>query len=630
MPTDRLARSRHHSTVKKAGARLGLALILAAGLAGPALAEGEVIRAHGISTFGDLALPADFTHLPYVNPDAPKGGEISQGIIGGFDSFNPYTVRGRAAVWASRAMESLMEATADEMGAAYCLLCESIEYPPSRDWVIFHLRPEARFSDGTPVTADDVRFSHEQLRDKGLSSYRTLINQVIASSEVIDDHTIRFDFTPGWPRRDIIQMIGGTPVFSRKDFEENDFDLGRSTTKPFLGSGPYVLASHAMGRQTVWQRNPDYWGADLPIMRGRANFDRVRFEYFGDDTAAFESFKTGVFTFRQDVSSLNWATGYDFPAANRGHIVREELEKGTKAQAQGFIFNLARPQLADLRVRQAITLMFNFEWSNATLFHMLYHRVNGFWDNSAMEAQGPTPPEEAALLEPVAEYFPENLLTGDAVMAPPSGERQLDRANLRRAAALLEEAGWGVGPDGMRQNAAGAPLRLEIVDDSRAFERIITPYVENLRALGVDARFTLIDDAQMSERRSRHDYDMIVGTVLTDLLPGPDLAQIFKSESADDVFNPMGLANPGVDLLVERVIAATTRDEMELTTRALDRALRSLQFWVPQYYSANWNVAYWNQYEHPEAMPPYALGELDFWWFDADKAAKLKEAGALR
>lgn len=630
LPKDRAAR---HDVTKthRTGARLGLALMLVAGLAAPALAQDEqVIRAHGISTFGDLALAEGFAHLAYVNPDAPKGGEIAQGIIGGYDSFNPYTVRGRADVWASHSIESLMEATADEMGAAYCLLCESIEYPPSRDWVIFHLRPEARFADGTPVTAADVQFSHEQLRDKGLSSYRAVINQVVAKTEVIDEHTIRFDFTPDWPRRDAIQTIGGTPVFSRADFEANGFDLGRSTTKPFLGSGPYVLDSHAMGRQTIWRRNPDYWGRDLPIMKGRANFDTVRFEYFGDDTAAFESFKTGVFTFRQEVSSLNWATGYNFPALTRGHVVRAELPKGTKAQAQGFIFNLDRPQFSDLRVRQAIALMFNFEWSNATLFYQLYHRVNGFWDNSAMEAQGPTPPEEAALLAPVAGDFPEGLLTEEAVMAPTSGERQLDRANLRRAAALLEEAGWGVGPDGMRQNAEGTPLRLEIVDDSRAFERIITPFVENLRALGIDARFNLIDDAQMAERRSRHDYDMIVGTVMTDLLPGPDLAQVFKSESADDVFNPMALANPGVDLLVDRVIAATTREEMELTTRALDRALRSLQFWVPQYYSANWNVAYWDQYEHPESMPPYALGELDFWWFDADKAAGLKEAGALR
>ncbi len=628
MPKDRAASAR---LVPPAPRLKGtLAALLIAGLASGALAQEEVIRAHGISTFGDLALPADFTHLPYVNPDAPKGGEISQGLVGGYDSFNPYTVRGRADVWSSQSIESLMTATADEMGAAYCLICESIEYPPSRDWVIFHLRPEARFADGTPVTADDVLFSHEQLRDKGLSSYRSVINQVIAGSEVIDDHTIRFDFAPGWPRRDIIQTIGGTPVFSRKDFEENDFDLGRSTNKPFLGSGPYVLASHDMGRQSVWTRNPDYWGADLPIMRGRANFDTVRFEYFGDDTAAFESFKTGVFTFRQETSSLGWATGYDFPAATRGHVVKAELEKGTKAQAQGFIFNLQRPQFADLRVRQAIALMFNFEWSNATLFYGLYHRVNGFWDNSPMQAEGPTPEDEAALLEPVAGHFPEGLLTDEAVMAPTSGERQLDRAHLRRAAALLEEAGWAVGSGGLRRDADGRTLRLEIVDDSRAFERIITPFVENLRVLGVDASFNLIDDAQMAERRSRHDYDMMVGTVMTDLLPSSDLAQVFRSESADDVFNPMGLTNPGVDVLVDQVIAATTREEMELRTRALDRALRSLQIWVPQFYSGNWNVAYWDQYAHPETMPPYALGELDFWWFDADKAAKLKEAGALR
>lgn len=622
MPQTRAARSRLPLTAP----RLALVLTLIAGMA----QAQDIIRAHGISTFGDLALPEGFTHLPYVNPEAPKGGEISEGLVGGYDSFNPYTVRGRADVWASHPLESLMDSTADEMGAAYCLLCDSIEYPPSRDWVIFHLRPEAKFSDGTPVTADDVLFSHEQLRDKGLSSYRSVINQVVETVTVIDDHTIRFDFKPDWPRRDIIQTIGGTPVFSRKDFEANGFDLGKSTTRPFLGSGPYVLASHDMGRQSVWQRNPDYWGNDVALMRGRANFDTVRFEYFGDDTAAFESFKTGVFTFRQEVSSLGWATGYDFPAVAKGWIVRAALPKGTKAQAQGFVFNLQRPQFSDLRVRQAIALMFNFEWSNATLFYQLYHRVNGFWDNSPMQATGPTPEDEAAILEPVAQNFPPGLLTDEAVMAPTSGERQLDRANLRRAAALMEEAGWAIGPDGLRHDADGNPLRLEIVDDSRTFERIITPFIENLRVLGVDARFTLIDDAQMAERRSRHDYDMMVASIMTDLLPSSDLAQVFRSESADDVFNPMALTNPGVDILVDQVIAAKTREEMELRTRALDRALRSLQIWVPQYYSADWNVAYWDQYQHPEAMPPYALGELDFWWFDADKAARLKEAGALR
>lgn len=626
--------TRRISALRQCLAGAGMVLLSGYLVAGPIAAEaGEtqgIIRAHGIASFDAPALPEGFSHLPYVNPDAPKGGEISQGIVAGYDSFNPFTVRGRGELLSSHTLESLMENTADETGVSYCMICESIEYPPSRDWVVFNLRPEARFSDGSPVTAADVLFSHEQLRDKGLSSYRSVISKVVEGVEVIDDHKIRFNFKQDWPRRDIIQTIGGTPVFSKKDFEENDFDLGRSTTKPFLGSGPYVLESHKMGRQAIWRRNPDYWAADLPIMKGRANFDRIRIEYFGDDTAAFEAFKTGQFTFRQDVSALNWATGYEFPAARNGYVTKEELRKGLKAQAQGFIFNLQRPQFEDIRTRQAIALMFNFEWSNKTLFHGLYSRVNGFWDNTPMQASDTPTQDELALLAPFAADLPQGVLSDPAVMAPSGGERQLDRANLRRAAALLEEAGWISGADGLRRNSENEVLRVEILDDNRAFERITGPFVENLRVLGIDAEFTLIDNAQFSERRSRHDYDMIVSTVMTDLLPSSDLAQVFQSDSADDVFNPMGLQNPAIDRLVDIVIASETTEEMILRTRVLDRALRALHIWVPQYYSANWNVAYWDQYGRPENMPPFALGELDFWWFDADKAENLKKAGALR
>ncbi|MFB2593799.1 extracellular solute-binding protein [Paracoccus sp. p4-l81] len=609
------------------GRLLGYA-VAAVMTATPVMAE-TVIRAHGIATMGELKYGPDFTHLDYVNPDAPKGGEISQWMPGGFDSYNPFTIRGRAAALSSVMLESLMTSTADEIGSAYCLICETIEYPESRDWVIFHLRPEARFSDGSPLTADDVLFSYETLRDKGLSSFRTVIAQQVAGAKVIDPQTIRFDFVPGYPRRDLIQSVGGLPVMSRQDFTAKGRDLEQSTDQPFVGSGPYLFDSAEMGRRVVWKRNPDYWGADLPINRGRNNFDRIRVEYFADYDTAFEAFKSGAYTFRNEASSLVWATRYDFPAFRAGQVVKAELPDGRISSGQAWVFNLRRPQFQDIRLRQAIGLMFNFEWSNQTLFYGLYTRTQSFWDNSDLAATGTPGPDELALLDPVAADLPTGVLTDPAVLPPVSGAGQLDRGNLRRAAALLDDAGWTVGSDGLRRKD-GQVLRIEILNDSQTFDRVLNPFVENLRRLGVDAVNNRVDDAQYETRRRAHDFDIINAQLGQDYIPGANLQQYFGSASVGDVFNQMGLANPAIDRLIAGAEAATTPDQVKTATRALDRALRSLVFWVPQWFKAKHTVAYYDQYAHPDTLPPYSLGELDFWWFDADKAEKLKAAGALR
>lgn len=613
-----------------------LALILAAGLA-PAQAQtasaGEtIITSHGIGVFAEVKLPADFTHLPYVNPDAPKGGEMSQSIpnSSGFDNYNPYTFRGRAAALASVMFESLLTGTADEVGAAYCLICSTLEYPESRDWVIFHLRPEAKFSDGTPLTAHDVLFSYETLRDKGLTSFRTVIAQQVAKAEVIDDHTIRFYFTPDYPRRDVIQSVGGLPVFSRKDFTDNNRDLEQTMDKPFIGSGPYIFDSAEIGKRVIVRRNPDYWGEDLPINKGRNNFDTIRYEYFADYDAAFEAFKAGEYAFRREVSSIIWATRYDFPALASGAVKQATLPDGSVASGQAWVFNLRRPDFQDIRVREAMALMFNFEWSNESLFYGLYKRVGSFWDNTELAARGTPSPEEVALLEPVAKDLPEGILTAEAVVPATSGARQLDRANLRRAADLLDAAGWKTGADGMRRNAEGRVLSLEILNDSQTFDRVINPFVENLRALGVDAKNTRIDNAEMETRTRAKDFDMISDHLGQDLIPGAGLQQYFGSAGVADVFNSAGVANPAIDALIRQVEEATTQEELTVRTRALDRALRSLRFWVPQWFNPNHLVAYYDMYEHPETLPPYALGEMDFWWVNPEKAEKLRADGVLR
>ncbi|WP_134725762.1 extracellular solute-binding protein [Paracoccus luteus] len=594
---------------------------------------GETIVSHGIATFDTLKLPADFAHLAYVNPDAPKGGEISEWAPGGFDSYNPFTLKGRAAALSTTMLESLMTGTADEVGAAYCLLCETIEYPESRDWVIFTLRDGARFSDGTPLTARDVLFSYEQLRDKGLSSYRAVLGQQVAGAEVLDDRRIRFTFTPDYPRRDVIQQVGGIPVFSQADFTANQHDLAESSNRPFIGSGAYLFDKADIGRSVTWKRNPDYWGADLPINVGRNNFDSIRIEYFGDYETAFEAFKAGEYTFRNEASSIIWSTRYDFPALNQGWVVKAELPDGNIANGQAWAINMRRPQFQDIRVRQAIGLMFNFEWANSTLFYGLYERVGSFWDNSELAATGTPGAEELALLEPLAADLPPGVLTDPAVEPPVSGARQLDRGNLRQAAALLNDAGWTIpqgARDGLRRNAQGQTLRVEILNESQTFDRVINPYVENLRAAGIDAVHSRVDDAQMESRQRSHDFDMINVHLGQDPIPGGGLQQYFGSASTNDVFNAMGLANPAVDRLITLVEGATTQADLTVRVRALDRALRAIHLWVPQWFKAKYTVAYWDQYAHPETLPPYALGELDFWWFDADKAEKLKKAGALR
>lgn len=603
--------------------------------AAPLWAQDTVITAHGISTFGELQLPADFTHLPYVNPDAPKGGEISVWAFGGFDSMNPYSIKGRAAGLSSAPYEAILTGTADEIGASYCLLCTTLEYPEDRSWVIFNLRPEVTFSDGTPLTAEDVMFTYQTFLAKGLTDFRTVLATQVESVEVLGPHRIKFTFKADVPHRDLPASMGGLPVISKAHYEANALDLEESTMTPMLGSGPYVPGRIDVGKSVTWVRNPDYWGADLPLNQGRGNFDTIRIEYYSDYDAAFEGFKAGNYTFRNEASSIKWATGFDFPEVANGQIVKAELADGSKAPGQAFLFNLRREKFQDPRVREAIGLMFNYEWSNATLFYGIYARIDSIWENTWLEATGTPTPAEATILQPLVDegLLPATILTDEAVMAPTSGERQLDRPNLRRASALLDEAGWTVGSDGRRRNAAGQVLSVEMLNDSPSFDRIMNPYIENLKALGIDARLTRVDNAQM-EARTRppsYDFDMITGNARSDYISGSELKQFYGSETADvSAFNIMGLKSPAVDRLINVVMASQSLDDLTVATQALDRVLRAERFWVPQWYKDVHTIAYYNMYEHPETLPPYALGELDFWWYNAEKAEALRAAGVLR
>ena len=620
-------------TLRWAGA--GLLTLGLAAMAGHVLAEDvKIITSHGISTFGDLKYPADFVPA-YVNPDAPKGGGISESSFGTFDSVNPYSVKGDQAAGSSLPYESLMTGVADEIGSSYCLMCTTLEYPEDRSWVIFNLRDDVKFSDGSPMTADDVAFTFNEFATKGLSDFRTILDTQIDKVEVLGPRQIKFSFKPGIPWRDLPSQMGSTPVFSKAYYEAKKQNLEDSSMVPFLGTGPYVLDRVVSGQTIVYKRNPDYWGEKLNINKGQNNFDSIRFEYFQDPAAMFEGFKAGTYTFRQENSSKQWATGYDFPAVTKGWVQKVELPNGSKTNGQSFIFNLRRDKFKDPRVREAIGLMFNFEWSNQTLFYGLYTRINSFWENSYLAATGAPSDAEKALLQPLVDQGLQDasILTDDPIKAPVSGLTQLDRGNLRKASKLLDDAGWAVGADGMRKNAKGETLKVEFLNADPAWERIINPYVENLKALGVDASLANVDDAQMSERTDppNFDFDMITGNESTGYELGDDMTQTYGSATANNSsYNKIGLASKSVDQLIDVARATKTKDENVTAAKALDRVLLREKIWVPQWYKNVFTVAYYDQYEHPETLPPYALGEMSFWWFDADKAAKLKAAGALK
>jgi microcin C transport system substrate-binding protein len=590
----------------------------------PAIAEEVIIKSHGISTYGDLHYGPDFKHLDYVNPDAPKGGTYATWNIGTFDSLHPYIVKGRASHLASSFLfEDLMTNVADDPDALYGLIAESIEYPENRQWALFNLRPEAKFSDGSDITADDVVFTYNILLEKGIPSLKSVFYDIV-KVEALDADRVKFTFRDGAATRGLPSLAASMPVFSKAHWAELDF--AQSTLDPGLGSGPYTLGKVDVGRSVTMIRNPDYWGKDLAINKGRHNFDKISEEFFGEANTAFEAFKAGELLFRVEGEAKKWNTGYDFPAVDKKWIVREELPDGSLPVASGFFFNLRKDKFKDIRVREALGLIFNFEWTNSTLFYGTATRQDSFWENSALEATDLPSEQEITLLEPYKEHFPETLFTEPAVSPPVSGKGQLDRKLVRKANKLLDAAGWKL-VNGVRIKD-GEELTVEFMLASDTAERFISPYIDNMRKIGVKGSLAIIDASQFLERRGNHDYDVMTTRHVTSLIPDIGLRQWFNSANAPlKSRNLTGIQNPGIDALIEKALEAENREDMTVVIRALDRALRSLHIWVPRWYRPTHWVAYWDAYGHPEKIPPYALGIEDFWWWDQAKADKLKAAG---
>ena len=605
-------------------------VLLACAWAGPAWAD--VTVSHGYSAFGDLKYGPDFTHFDYANPDAPQGGTMSQRQLYGtptFNSLNAFIIKGDSAPEVlHHVYDSLMVRANDEPDAVYGLIAETIEYADDLSTIAFDMRPEARFHDGSPVEASDVVFTIEALRTEGHPYYRNLLGNV---EDVVAEgpHRVRFDLAPGAGSAlpaDIAQL----PVLPEHFYDENPF-AETWLTAP-LGSGPYRVEAVDAPRTIRFCRDPDYWAADLPVNAGKNNFDCFAYEYFADDTVGLEAFAAGEYMLRVEFRAASWAEGYDFPAARNGWVRKMELPDGRPANAQGIWINLRRDALQDIRVREALEYAFNFEWTNETLFYGAYRRTDSFFENTSMQAEGLPEGEELALLEPFRDSLPPEVFTEPPHVPYAGTSTPRDRAGLRVAGRLLDAAGWTVGDDGMRRNAAGELLTLELPEDSQSMMRVLTPFTENAEALGIDLRLEMLDPATLAERRQQFDFDLAVGAWGVKVTPGAELRAFYGSDAAaaEGSNNLSGLADPVVDALIEAAVEAESREELEVAARALDRVLRSRHIWVPNWHSGTHRIAFWDIFGIPETPAPYDfMRNVEFWWLDGEKLEALKEQGAL-
>jgi len=596
-------------------------VIAAAGLmlAAPAAWAGGAKPSHGLSVFGDLGYGPGFEHFDYVDPDAPKGGEIRLQSVGTFENVNPFILKGRVEQLAGLVFDTLMTRASDEPDAVYGLVAKTAELSPDGGRIDFNLDPRARFHDGTPVTAADVVFSFETLVKQGHPRYR-IIYRDVATAEAVDPGTVRFVFKPG-VHRDLPTRLAGLPVLSRAYYAKVEFN--KTTFKPPLGSGPYRIARIEPGRTAIYERVADYWARDLPVNRGRHNFERIRVDYYRDRDIAFQAFFAGQYDFREEFTSRSWAVQYDKPPVNKGLIVRETLDDQTPSGAQAFVFNLRRDKFKDRRVRAALDLAFDFEWTNKNLFYSQYKRTNSMFENSELAAHAAPGAAELALLEPLRGQVPEEVFSKPFRSPTTTGTGRI-RGNLRKAVRLLRAAGYRI-KDGVLHDPDGRRFEIEFLNFEATFNRIINPYIRNLERLGVTATIRVVDSANFKYRTDNFDFDVIVERFVQLLTPGVELRGYYGSASADlpGSRNLGGIKDPAVDALIEKILAARDRPALVVAVRALDRVLMWNRYFVPQWYKGSHNVAYWNKFDRPKTKPRYARGVIDTWWFNPEKARLL-------
>jgi microcin C transport system substrate-binding protein len=596
----------------------------------PARADDE-IESHGISAFGDLGYPPDFPHFRYVDPNAPKGGMFSQ--IGPnrqfnqnfltFNSLNSYILRGDAAQGMELTFATLMARAGDEPDGMYGFAAEKVRRTADGLTYRFFIRPTATFHDGTRLTAQDVAFSLNILKEKG----HPLISQSLrdfSGATAEDDRVVIVRFAPK-RARDVPLSLAELPIFSRAYYTTRPFD--ESTLDVPLGSGVYKVGRFEPGRFIEYERVKTWWGADLPVSRGQNNFDVVRYEFYRDRDVGFEGFTAGSYLFREEFTSRTWATRYDFPAIKDGRVKKDVLPDDTPSGAQGWFINTRRKQFADPRLREALIDAFDFEWTNKTIMYGSYQRTVSVFQNSDMMAKGPPGADEVALLEPFRSRLPEEVF-GEPYVPPVTDGSGQDRDQLRKAAQLLKDAGCNL-VNGKRVLPSGEHITVEFLIDEPSFEPHHAPLIKNLSVLGIDATLRVVDPVQYRARRDGFDFDITIDRFNFSSTPGDSLRSFFTSEAAGlkGSNNLAGIADPAIDALVDAIIAAQSRPALVTACRALDRVIRSGRYWIPQWYKASHWIAYWDVFGHPPEQPRYFRGIPETWWYDAAKAAKNQRAG---
>jgi microcin C transport system substrate-binding protein len=611
---------------------LGLAVAALAARAGgrlttPALAQEA--EQHGISAFGDLALHADFQHFPYVNPQAPKGGIYSEvvssrgynGSFLTFNSLNSYVLKGDGAYGMDLTFATLMVRAGNEPDAMYGLAARAVRISEDGLTYRFLLRPEAKFHDGSALTAHDVAWSLKTLKEKGHPIITQLLRDM-KNADAADDHTLIVNFAPK-RGRDVPLFVAGLPIFSRAYYAKQPFD--QSTLEVPLGSGPYKVGRVQVGHTIEFERLKDWWGADLPVTRGQNNFDTVRFEYYRDREVAFEGFTAGNYQFREEFTSRTWATRYNFPAFLDGRVKRTEFPDDTPSGAQGWFVNTRRRQFADRRVREALIDAFDFEWTNKNIMYGSYLRTQSVFENSPMKAVGKPSAAELALLEPFRGKVPDEVF-GEPYVPPVTDGSGRDVRWLRGGAALLTAAGC-VLKNGKRVLPDGSPITVEFLIDEPTFKPHHLPYIQNLATLGIAASLRIVDPVQYRARVDNFDFDITVERFSFSSTPGDSLRTYFSSQAArtPGSQNLAGIANPAIDAMIDAAIAAKTREELITACRALDRVFRAERYWIPHWYKASHWIAYWDVFDFPARQPRYFRGIPETWWYNRDKAAKLKQ-----
>jgi microcin C transport system substrate-binding protein len=586
---------------------------------------------HGMSAFGDLKYPVDFGHFDYVDPNATKGGLFSQ--VGPsrlfnqnfltFNSLNSYILKGDAAQGMELTFASLMAAATDEPDSFYGLAARAVQISPDGLTYRFLMRPGIKFHDGSPITAHDVAFSLNILKEKGHPIAQIQLRDFLGA-EAIDDASVIVTFAPK-RARDVPLFVAGLPIFSRAYYATHPFD--ETTLEPPLGNGPYKVGRFEAGRYIEYERVKDWWGADLPVARGQNNFDVVRYEFYRDRDVAFEGFTGKSYLFREEFTARVWATRYDFPAIRDGRVKRDTVPDDTPSGAQGWFFNTRREKFKDKRLREAFSYAFDFEWTNKTVMYGAYQRTHSIFQNSPLMAVGKPTPEELALLEPFRGKVDEDVF-GEPFVPPVSDGSGQDRALLRKASALLQEAGFTV-KNGKRVLPNGEPIVVEFLLDEPSFQPHHMPFVKNLGVLGIEATVRMVDAVQFKKREDDFDFDLIVQRQSYSSTPGDSLRAYLSSQSANVKGTPnlAGIADPVIDALIERIIAANTRPDLTAACKALDRVVRAGRYWVPHWYLAAHRIAYWDVFGRPATKPRYARGIPETWWYDRDKAAKLEQRG---